>query len=125
MVRTTLFGAVGLLAIGLPFSAYAQCGDMTLCMKNPPFPPAPPTCTTYTNYCAYVQPNVRMKLQLPEEMKPPEAQVQQQPQNGEPQQPQQPSQSAYSLQLNNLSRDQLQALLGHLGLDTSKVQLPK
>ena len=35
MVRTTLFGAVGLLAIGLPFSAYAQCGDMTLCMNIP------------------------------------------------------------------------------------------
>lgn len=102
MLTRALFSAVLLLAIGQPFSAYAQCGDMTLCIKNPPFPPAPPTCTKYPNYCAFMPPSLQVFHTK-------EA----------------PTGPGYSIQLDNLTKDQFQKVLSLLRIDKSKVEVPK
>jgi hypothetical protein len=98
----TFVGSLFLLLVGnVPTSFAAGCGDMTLCVKNPPFPPDPPSCTQYPNYCSYVPPQVQTAA--PAET---------------------PSGGGYSIALDNLSKDQLDKVLGQLGVDTGKVKGP-
>ena len=99
------FGAVALLAIVQPVAAYA-CGDMRVCVKNPPFPPQPPTCVTYTHYCADVLPGSEL-FKFMEQQAP------------------QPSAPGYSVQLNNLSKDEVEAIYNQLHLNPDRIKVPE
>ena len=77
----------------------AGCGDITLCSKNPPYPPNPPSCITYPGYCSAV---------LPPVLTPTEA-----------------AGPSFSIQFDNLSKDQLGKVLDLLQIDKSKVQPPQ
>lgn len=99
--RRSLIAAL-LFTLGQVASAYAAsgCGNLTLCVKDPPFPPNPPTCTTYPNFCSFVP---QVQLEAP------------QPSAG----------PGYSLQFDNLSNDQLQKIFDVLGIDKEKVKVPQ
>jgi hypothetical protein len=104
------------LVLGATSASYAAgCGDITLCVTNPPNPPDPPLCTKYPNYCSFVQPQI--EVAPPKEVIP----------EGQPQPPasQSPAQPGYSITLNNLSKEQLNKILGQLGVDTGKVKAPQ
>jgi hypothetical protein len=87
----------------------AGCGDLTLCVKDPPNPPDPPACTTYPNYCSFVAPQI--ETATPKEALPDVQQV--------------PGAPGYSITLNNLSKEQLNKILSELSVDTSKVKAPQ
>jgi hypothetical protein len=84
--------------------AAGACGDKVLCISNPPYPPDPPFCRKYSNVCSFVEPGLT------------------QPESREPQLAPKPT---YSIQLDNLSKDQLEQILDRLGIDKSKAKLPQ
>jgi hypothetical protein len=98
-----LVGSLFLLLIANATASYADgCGDMTLCVKNPPFPPNPPSCTQYPNFCSNVPPQTQAAA-------PPEAS----------------SGPGYSITLENLSKEQLNKILQQLEVDTSRIKAPQ
>jgi len=100
-----------LLALGATSPCHAGCGDLTLCVQNPPNPPDPPACTTYHNFCAFVP--IEVQAAQPKDVIP----------EGQPQAS--PAKPGYSITLNNLSKDQLDRIFGQLGVDTSKIKTPQ
>jgi hypothetical protein len=103
-----------LLALDATSASYAAgCGDIVVCVRNPPFPPADPICKTYHNVCSDIGPLAEMApLEVvPEGRK--EAPAGQAPR------------PAYSITLDNLSKEQLDKILGQFGVDKSKVTAPE
>jgi hypothetical protein len=83
----------------------AGCGNVTVCTKNPPNPPDPPNCVTYPNFCSALPP------QLAEDLTTPQTETAIAPN--------------YSIQLDDLSKDQLAKILDLIQLDKNKIQLPQ
>lgn len=110
-----------LLVLSATSASYAAkgCGDLTLCVKNPPNPPEPPLCTTYRNFCSFVPPLLEMTPpKEPKEMAPLKEVIPEGLQEA-------PAGPGYSITLNNLSKEQMNKILDQLGVDTSKVKAPQ
>jgi hypothetical protein len=93
-IRTLLALLLGFVQISI--SSAAGCGNITLCVKNPPVPPEPPSCVTYPNVCSEAPPDTSAAASR-----------------------------AYSIQLDNLSPEMLAKSLDALGIDKTIAQPPR
>jgi hypothetical protein len=102
---TALFCSAMVSMVKITMSYAAGCGDITVCVKNPPDPPAPPSCVTYPNFCS------AMPAQVADSFAPAQATNSAWPN--------------YSVRLDNMSQDQIGKSLDMIQLDKSKLPLPQ
>lgn len=89
----------------------AGCGDITICARNPPYPPDGARCTTLKNYCSGVVGRFRDLSDLLESQTPAQGSAQ--------------NSSTYSIELKDLSSEQLTTILQDIRREGTNTETPQ